>query len=171
MLQLTGCLLIIAGCTGIAAVLCGDLRSRLLLLRQISEIYEDMKYYISYQKATVPETLLRLSEREKEPFSEAFLAIYERMNEQGGNLPEIWREQMEKALAHTPLQAKEKKLMLDFPSCLGYMEEGAQAGALNELLREAVRQTEELSGEQKNKNKMMMSLGVAGGVLLSIMLL
>lgn len=171
MLQLTGCLLIIAGCTGIAAVLCGDLKSRILLLRQISEIYENMKYYISYQKATVPEALLRLSEREKEPFSEAFLEIYERMNEEGGNLPEIWREQMGKALAHTPLCVKEKKLMLDFPSCLGYMEEEAQAGALNELLRETTRQIEELSGEQKNKNKMMMSLGIAGGVLLSILLL
>lgn len=171
MLQLTGCLLVIAGCTGIAAVLCGDMRSRLSLLRQICEIYESMKYYISYQKATVPETLLRLSEREKEPFSEAFLEIYERMNGGGGNLPEIWKEQMEKVLTHTPLHRKERNLILDFPCCLGYMEEEAQAGALDELLREAVRQKEELIGEQKNKNKMMMSLGIAGGVLLSILLL
>ena len=49
------------------------------------------------------------------------------------------------------------------------MEGGAQTGALEELQRQTVNCIEELSMEQKNKNKMVMSLGIAGGVLVSIM--
>lgn len=171
MLQLAGCLMIIAGCMGMAAVVCRDYNSRLFLLRQIREIYEDMKYYITYQKATVPETLLRLSEKERAPFSDVFYEIYEENKEGNGSFPDIWRKHMGKMLSGSSLHEAEKKLLLDFPACLGYMEEEAQAGALEALQREVIRCIEELSGEQKSKNKMVMSLGLAGGVLLSILLL
>lgn len=171
MLQLTGCLLIIAGCVGVAAVVCRDYNSRLFLLKQIREIYENLKYYITYQKMTIPEAVLRLSEKERGPFSGVFHEIYEENREGNGNFPDIWNRHMRKMLSGSALHDAEKKLLLDFPSCLGYMEEGAQAGALEELQREVVRCIEELSGEQKSKNKMVMSLGLAGGVLLSILLL
>lgn len=171
MLQLIGCLMVISGCTGIALVICRDYNSRLHTLSQVRDIYEDMKYYISYQRMTVPEALLKLSEKESAPFAEVFYEIYEAVQEGNSGFPEIWQVQMEKALVYTPLNAAEKKLLLDFPSCLGYMEENAQASALDELQRQVEHHMEELSGEQKNKNKMVMSLGIAGGVLISILLL
>ncbi|MCM1126604.1 MAG: stage III sporulation protein AB [Lachnospiraceae bacterium] len=171
MLQLMGCALIIAGCLGVAWVICRDNNSRLFWLKQIREIYENMKYYIAYQKTTVPEALLRISEKEKEPFAAAFYEIYEECREGNGGFPDVWKIRMEKLLACSSLKGEERKLLMDFPSCLGYMEEGAQAGALDELQREVIRRIEELSGEQKSKNKMVMSLGLAGGVLLSILLL
>ncbi|MDE7250665.1 MAG: stage III sporulation protein AB [Lachnospiraceae bacterium] len=171
MLQLTGCLMIIAGCMGVAAVVCRDYNSRLYLLKQIREIYENLKYYITYQKMTIPEAMLRLSEKERDPFSTVFHEIYEENRLRNGNFPDIWKKHIGKMLSGYVLRDAEKKLLLDFPSCLGYMEEGAQAGALDELQREVIRCIEELSGEQKNKNKMVMSLGLAGGVLLSILLL
>lgn len=162
--------MVMTGCTGIGAVICQDHNRRIVLLRQIRDIFEDMKYYISYQKAAVPEAVLRLSEKERSPFSDTFYEIYEETC-MGGNFPDVWKSYMGKALAGVPLCEKEKKILLDFPSCLGYMEEGAQAAALDELQREVVQRIEELSGEQKNKNKMVISLGLAGGVLLSILLL
>ncbi len=61
MLQLTGCLMIIAGCVGVAAVVCRDYNSRLFLLKQIRKIYENLKYYMRYQKKAIPEAMLPLS--------------------------------------------------------------------------------------------------------------
>lgn len=171
MLQLTGCLMIIAGCVGIAVVICRDYNSRLFLLKQMREIYENLKYYITYQKAAIPEAVLRLSEKERGPFSAAFREIYDESRDGNGNFPDIWKRHIGQILSGSALHDTEKKLLMDFPSCLGYMEEGAQAGALDELQREVIRCIEELSGEQKSKNKMVMSLGLAGGVLLSILLL
>ncbi len=171
MLQLTGCFMIIAGCVGVAAIVCRDYNSRLFWLKQIREIYENMKYYIAYQRTTIPEALLLISKKEKGPFSTVLYEIYEECREGDRGFPEVWKTHMQKLLSGSSLLEGEKKLLMDFPSCLGYMEEGAQAGALDELQREVIRGIEELSGEQKSKNKMVMSLGLAGGVLLSILLL
>lgn len=171
MLSLVGSFLVISGCIGFAGSICRDLNLRLKLLKQIRGIYENMKYYISYQKAAVPEALLRLSEREQGPFGEAFEVIYKGIYEGNKNLTLLWKEEMDKVLQSTPLKRQEKKLIYDFPSCLGFMEENAQARALEELLRETALQIEQLEQEKRNKNKMVMSLGVSVGILISILLL
>jgi len=163
--------MVIVGCIGFAGSLCRDLSMRLKLLKQIQRIYEDMKYYIAYQKAALPEALLRLSEKWQEPFGEAFEKVYKGIYEGRENLSTLWREQMDKVLLNTPLKKQERKLLYDFPSCLGYMEENAQARALEELLRETSLRIGQLEQEKRNKNKMIMSLGVSVGILISILLL
>ena len=61
--------------------------------------------------------------------------------------------------------------LLCFPEKQGFLEQGAQAKALDELIRELQNRIMELEKEQKSKNKMVMSMGIAGGMLLSILLL
>ena len=53
--KLIGCALVLAGCTGFAGSLCRERQERVRMLKQIRGIYEDLKYYISYQRATVLE--------------------------------------------------------------------------------------------------------------------
>lgn len=171
MLRLIGCLLVLAGCTGVAGSVCMDTNNRLMQLKQIRSIYENMKYYIAYQKAAIPEVLFWLSGKAGPPFDGAFERIYQSVYEEGESLPLMWKQYMGAAMAQSPLNGQEKLLILDFPSCLGYMEERAQAGALDELLREVNLRIEELERDKKGKNKMIMSLGVAAGVLMSILLL
>lgn len=171
MLRIAGCMLAVAGCVGFAGSICIDAERRLVLLKQVRRIYETMKYYISYQKAAIPEVLQMLSQKDNSPFAGAFEEIDQRVCEKGENFPAVWHECMEKVLADLPLTKKERNLVMDFPSRLGFMEEHAQAGALDELLREIHLHIEEMEKEQKNKNKMIMSLGVAAGVLISILLL
>ncbi len=154
-----------------AGVMCRDLGCRLAMLKGIRSIYENMKYYITYQKASVPEMIRRLAEREKEPFAGTFHGIYEEIRAGGADFLFVWNKHMKEMLLKTPLRGQEKKMLLDFPTCLGFMEENAQARALDELLREVTIKIEELEGEQRSKNKMIMSLGMAGGIVISILLL
>ena len=171
MLHLAGCILVMAGCTGFTAGICKDGAKRLFLLKQIRIVYENMKYYIAYQKAAIPEALWRLSENNEEPFRGAFKKIYSEVYEEGRNFPLTGQRHMGEVLENQPLTIREKKFVLDFPSCLGFMEENAQAMALDGLLREINLHIEELEAERKGKNKMIMSLGVGAGVLISILLL
>lgn len=171
MLRLIGSLMVICGSVGFAGSLCKDINQRLKLLKQIRGIYENMKYYISYQKTTIPDALLQLSKKGQEPFGEAFEAVCKGIYEGEESLYTLWREQMDKILLHTPLKNQEKKLLYDFPFCLGFMEENAQAMALEELLRETALQIDQLEQDKRNKNKMIMSLGVSVGILISILLL
>ena len=170
-LNLAGCMLVIIGCGGFAASICRDGARRLFLLKQIRIIYENLKYYIAYQKAAVPEALRKLSENNEEPFKRAFEKIYGEVWEEGQNFPLTWQRHMGEILENQPLTKKEKEFILDFPSHLGFMEENAQAQALDGLLREIKLHFEAVEKEQKSKNKMIMSLGVGAGVLISILLL
>lgn len=170
-MRLIGCLLILGGCLGFAGSICGDWNRRLALLKQLRGIYENMKYYITYQKAAVPEALWGIAEKEREPFASAFREICRGIYEEGENFPRLWMRQMEKVAEESPLKEQEKKLIYDFPSCLGYMEENAQALALDELLREIRLHIEELETERKSRNKLIMTLGAAGGCLLALLLL
>ncbi|MDE6891446.1 MAG: stage III sporulation protein AB [Lachnospiraceae bacterium] len=169
--KLTGCLLVTMGCIGFAGSICRDTARRLLLMKRIRNIYENLKYYIAYQKTTVPEALFQLSQKEEAPLAEAFGAVYRECYEDGGDFSGLWRFHMERALEKTPLTVKEKELFYAFPSCLGFMEENAQAAAVDNLLREVERCVEALEAERKNKDRVVMSLGAAFGVLLSILLL
>lgn len=171
MIKLAGCVMIIAGCAGVANAWCAEQKRRLVMLKQIRKIYEDMKYYISYQRTTIPEALHRIAENKELFLTDVFDEIYEEQKKGEKNFPENWEKHMRRALAQTPLQGRERGLLLEFPSCLGFMKGEAQAGALDELLREVSRQIEEREEEQKSKNKMVMSLGLAGGILLTILLL
>lgn len=171
MLRITGCLLVITGSIGFARSICREGKNRLEMLKQMRGIFETMKYYITYQKAAIPEALWKLSDKSDDLISRAFREIYNRVYEKGESLPIVWRQQMGAALMESPLSKEEKKLILDFPACLGFMEENAQAGAVDELLREIDLHIKELTEEQKNKNKMIMSLGTAVGALLSILLI
>ena len=167
MLRIMGCLLVIIGSIGFAQSICREGKNRLEMLKQMRGIFETMKYYIAYQKAAIPEALWKLSDKSDDLISAAFREIYEK----GESLPTVWQVQMEAVLMKSALSKEEKKMILDFPACLGFMEENAQAGAVDELLREINLHIKELTEEQKNKNKMIMSLGAAVGVLLSILLI
>ncbi len=171
MLNLIGCILVITGCVGFTAGICADGTRRLFLLKQMRILYENMKYYIAYQKAAVPEALWKLSENNEGPFKRAFEVIFTEVYEEGKNFPLAWQRYIGEVLENQPLTQKEKKFLLDFPSCLGLMEEDAQAQALDGLLREINLHIEELEKERKGKNKMIMSFGVGAGVLISILLL
>lgn len=171
MLKAVGCLLVVMGCTGFAQGICREGKIRLEMLKQLRSIFEAMKYYIAYQKALIPEALWKLSDKAGSLLSDAFKEIYEKVCEEGESFPFVWHQQMEKALSASCLTKEEQKIILDFPSRLGFMEENAQAGALEEMLWEINLHIEELTTEQKNRNKMIMSLGVGAGVLLSILLI
>lgn len=171
MLRLVGCLLVLTGAVGFAKKICEDVKQHLETLKQLRSIFENMKYYIAYQKATIPETLWKLSHKGDSAFADAFREIYESVYEEGESFPIVWKKQMEQTLQSTVLTAEEKNMVMDFPSSLGFMEGNAQAGALDELLREIDGHIEDLSAEQKSKTKMIMSLGTAAGILISILLL
>lgn len=171
MLRIAGCILVIIGSAGFAQSICREGKKRLELLKRMRGIFVDMKYYIAYQKAAIPELLWKLSDKCDDEFCAAFKEIYVKVCREGESFPLIWKQQMETALVNLPLTTEEKNIMMNFPSCLGFMEENAQAGALDEMLREINLHIDELTADQKSKNKMIMSLGVAVGAMITILLI
>ena len=93
------------------------------------------------------------------------------MEEGGQELVVIWKEELGPSLRKSGLKKKEQEWLLAFPSKQGFLVEQAQAESLGEIRRELEAGIQSLQQEQKSRSKMIMSVGVAGGVLLSILFL
>lgn len=166
-----GSLLVILGALGFSVSLCQEYRMRLALLKRIRGVYEYMEFQISYGKLPIPEILRKLSIKDELCFQQEFGRIARRMEEEGQDLAVIWKEELESPLKKSGLRQKEQEWLLAFPTKQGFLKGQAQAESLNEIRRELEEGIESLQREQKNRNKMIMSVGVAGGVLLSILFL
>ena len=140
-----GSLLIMLGALGFSVSICREYRMRLTLLKRIRGVYEYMEFQISYGKLPIPEILRKLSFKEELCFQQEFGRIAQRMEEGGQELA--------------------------FPTKQGFLKGQAQAESLSEIRRELEEGIEGLQQEQKSRSKMIMSVGVAGGVLLSILFL
>lgn len=166
-----GGILIILGSAGGAFCICADDRRRIFLLKRIQMLYEQMQYEISYGKVPIPNLLRNLSQKKNMIFEKEFQQIASQMCASGKEFEEIWKSNLQGALDKTPLKKQEKELLLCFPEKQGFLEKDAQARALDELLRELQRKITELEEAQKSKNKMVMGIGLASGMLLTILLL
>ncbi len=166
-----GSLLIMLGAFGFSMSICREYRMRLILLKRIRSVYEYMEFQISYGKLPIPEILRRLSFKDELCFRQEFGRIAQRMEDRGQDLAVIWREELEAPLKKSGLKQQEQEWLLAFPTKQGFLKGQAQAESLGEIRRELEEGIESLQQEQRNRNKMIMSVGVAGGVLLSILFL
>lgn len=166
-----GSFLIMLGTFGFSMSICMEYRMRLILLKRIRDVYEYMEFQISYGKLPIPEILRKLSFKDELCFQQEFGRIARRMEEGGQDLAVIWKEELEVSLKKSGLRQKEQEWLLAFPTKQGFLKGQAQAESLNEIRRELEEGIRSLQQEQKNRNKMIMSVGVAGGMLLSILFL
>lgn len=171
MSAIMGSLLVILGAFGFSVSLCLEYRMRLILLKQIRGVYEYMEFQISYGKLPIPEILRKLSFKDELCFRQEFGRIAQRMEEGGQELAVIWKEELGPSLRKSGLKKKEQEWLLAFPSKQGFLVGQAQAESLGEIRRELEAGIQSLQQEQKSRSKMIMSVGVAGGVLLSILFL
>ena len=165
MSAIMGSLLVILGAFGFSVSLCLEYRMRLMLLKQIRGVYEYMEFQISYGKLPIPEILRKLSFKDELCFRQEFGRIAQRMEEGGQELAVIWKEELGPSLRKSGLKKKEQEWLL------GFLIGQAQAESLGEIRRELEDGIQSLQQEQKSRSKVIMSVGVAGGVLLSILFL
>lgn len=171
MLKLAGCILVICGCAGFADSICREAVERLSLLKEIKRIYEDMQYYIAYRKEVITEVLYQLSQSREGYFTASFYTIYQKTREGKEPFPTVWKQYMKGVLERSPLKKKEYFLLMELPGCIGFLEEHAQAKAFDRLIRECELRIKEQEKEQRDKNRIVMGVGVTAGILLSILLL
>lgn len=166
-----GSLLVMLGSLGFSVSICGEYRKRIRLLKKIRGIYEYIRFQIAYGKMPIPEMMKKLSCKEELCFQKEFGRIAKRMEEGNRDFALIWKEELGEVLRESGLKPQEQEWLLQFPARQGFLKEEAQADAFLEVQKELEETIAELERVQKNRNKMIMSVGATGGVLLSILFL
>lgn len=170
--KIVGIICILAGCAGLGRLKVRQEKERIRYLREWIRIIRRMQDEISYGKHTLPEICLILADIGDSWYAPYFKEIHRQMLlGDGTGLKEAWGEQLHDCLKNLPLQEEEKDIILRLPVCLGLQEETRQAMGFEQavnLLSEKCRKAEEA---HENRAKMIHSVSILAGLLLSILLL
>ena len=172
MFKLCGILLLRTGCVGFAYSLCREKQRKILLLKEFKYLYARMQNEMQYAKDPFPALFLRLSENVSEPLSGMLQRISRQMSpSQSIGFEEVWQKEAALVLKEYALDELPKNTILRFPAFMSLWECGGQVKALQRQIDELEHMIAELESEEKSKRKMIMSLGVAAGLFLTIILL
>ena len=169
MLRLLGIFCLSAGCMGLGWSFRDRLKKSLEEQYQIRQMLKMLQNEIVYSRAPLPEACLRIAGRMPEPYREAFMGIHKEMAAGHGTaFGVVWRKRMEACAGQLALPAEEKARLLEVGSCVGFMDGQMQAQALEQHIHRLELSIEKQEKEMADKSKVIMSLGVMGGLLIVI---
>ena len=172
MFKLLGAVLLVVGGTGFSFCICKDLNSRLIFLREVRYMYELIQSEIRYTSLPLPQIFKNISDKIRDPFGSLLKRVGDGMEPgKGGVLGEVWRQEAEKSLSEVPFTNKQKDFLLRFPESMGLLDSKGQAKALQRRMDELDGWIARQEREGKEQNRVIMSAGIAGGVLFAILLL
>lgn len=172
MLRLLGIFCLSIGCAGLGWSMKDRLKKGLEELYQVRQILKMMQSEITYSRASLPEACLRLAGRAPEPYREALEGIHEEMlANKGTTFDAIWRRQMERCTRRLVLHAEEKRRLLEFGSCVGFMDGQMQAQMLEQYIHRLELSIERQEKDMANKSKVIMSLSIMGGLMIAVILI
>lgn len=172
MLRLIGAGMLLLGMSGYSFCLCRELRERLQCLREMKRMYEQFGSQVGYSMAALPELCKMTEAVMKSPFAEFLHDICEETEKNTGKaFPMIWEEQVEKHFIKSALKKEDKALLLEFSRSFGHADRELQRRAIENQLSvlEASLQKQEM--QLAEREKLIMSLGTMGGMLLIILLI
>lgn len=172
MLRLIGAVMLLCGTGGFAACLCRDMHHRLRQLYAMKRMYELFRSQIRYSLAAFPELCRMSSFHMEKPFSAFLFAVYEKAEENSGkSYPQIWEEEAERFFAESVMKKEDKMQLLEFARSLGYADKDLMEQEMEERIRTLLRVIQDIEAHLAEREKMMMSFGIMGGLLLVILLL
>lgn len=172
MFQFLGVFFLLLGAVGFSYSICRDYKARLSLLKDMKEMYRLLQSEICYTSLPLPEIFRTIGTRCKEPISRVLLSVSDSMTfgfEE--EFSEIWTREMQKGLEQTLLTKQQKELLFILPESIGMNESKGQAEALRKYIEELDRCILQMEEEEKSRNKVIMSLGIAAGLFMVIILL
>ena len=172
MCKLIGSLFLIAGTTGISICCCAQMRKRMIVLAKMQRLFELIYSQVSYRREPMPEICRVVSSQTGGDFRQMLTEMYEVwMGSRGTPFPQIWKAFSAKYGAGWGLTREEQALLENFGGQPGYADRGFQERSMAEII-ENLSKHMEMCGKKKNeRERMIMSFGIMGGLLSVIILI
>lgn len=172
MVKLAGVLCLMIGSVGFAASLCLERRKQYFQLAEMKHMFLLIQENVRYSGLPISLIIQKTSEKMKEPFAKVLLDIStELLQNDGRQFDEVWKRKMQMMADELFINQEQKELLYEFPRSLGLWEKEGQAKAFTFYIEEISKYLEQMEKEEKDKNKVIMSLGAAAGILLTVLLL
>lgn len=172
MFRLVGAVMLLFGTGGYSVCCCRDMHRRLHCLYEMKRMFEIFYSQIGYCAADFPETCKMAECYMESPFSEMLHAVSEEAEKNTGKpIPRIWEEQVKSCFLQSALKKEDKALLMELSRSLGCADKELQKQAINNQSAALCAKIQKTETHMAEREKMVMSLGIMGGLLLVIILL
>jgi stage III sporulation protein AB len=171
-IKIIGCVLILTSSAGMGLYFSGELKNRINDLKELKKIIFLLRGDIRYANTPLPEAVQALSVRHDGKYKKFLQKISERLYELGGvSFCTIWKEAVSKELDNTSLNKKDLAALGQFGENLGYLDKDMQINTIDLYLEQIEEEIKDLSHNVKQKTYLYNSLGILGGIFITIIML
>lgn len=171
-IRIVGCIMIVTASAGMGFFFSGELRNRIMDLKELKKLIFLLRGDIRYANTPLPEAVQALSFRHDGKYKPFLTKIAERLIELGGvSFCTIWKEAVTKELENTSLNKKDLANLGQLGENLGYLDKDMQINTLDLYLSQIEEEINELSKGIKEKSYIYNSLGIMGGIFITLIML
>lgn len=140
-------------------------------LNEIKKALTILKSEIEFNLTALPEAMLNISKRVKEPIKTILMDFSEKLiNKDERTVNEIWFDVIKANKKNTYFNNEDFEIFNSFGKTLGYLDRIMQINSINMVIDYIDQKVEMLNKISVKNKKMYQSLGVLGGLIIIIIL-
>lgn len=170
-LKIAGSLLVTCSCGALGLWKAGQWKDHLGMLEQLRKMIVLLRSEILYAHTPLGEALGHVGRKSEGVLAGLFGAVEERtMQQQGELFYIIWREEVEKRKKEMLLSDRERQELIAFGEHLGYLDLEMQEHTVALYLEQLEMSIRFYREHEREQSRLYASLGIMGGLFLSIMM-
>jgi stage III sporulation protein AB len=172
MIKIAGALLVLLAFSGLGNAYASDVRRRLKALYQCRNLAILLQGQIRYAGLDLAESLTEASGHLDGPFRDFCRNLAEKIKTMPGqDIATLWRYHTERDLKESGMKKEDRELFAEIGVMLGYLDGESQYRHLENYRERLDRAIGQAETETASKCRLYRSLGVLGGMFLTILLL
>lgn len=171
-IKILGCILIITSSAGMGFFFSGEIKTRIAELQELKKLIFLLRGDIRYANTPLPEAVQAMAIRHDGKYKRFLTGIAKKLNELGGvSFCSIWKNAVEKDLEKTSLSKKDLEGLARLGENLGYLDKAMQINTLDLYISQLEEEIVDISRNVKEKSYLYNSLGILGGIFITLIML
>lgn len=170
-MKVIGCIMVIGSCAAMGFYFSSEMKERINDLKELRKLIGLLRGDIRYAATPLPEAVAALNRRHNGSFHKFLDYVSTKLNELSGQtFASIWRSGVDKMLADTSLNRKDKLMLAQLGENLGYLDKDMQVNTLDLYLTQLEDEIADLSKSVKEKSYLYNTLGIMAGIFITIIM-
>ena len=170
-LRMLGGGLVVVSCSGLGFFMAGQWNEHLKTMETLRKMVFLLKGEIMYANSPLTEAFERTGKKTGGELGSLFERVSERLcNQQGEPFYAVWQEEIEQLPKSVCLSGEDKQSLKDLGEHLGYLDAEMQERNLLLYLEQLDLAIDYLRKHKQEKNRLYASLGIMGGLFLTLVM-
>lgn len=171
MIRLTGAVLLILTSSLYGWLRAKELTERRSELNYLSQLIAAFKSEVSFQRSSLGEVFLKISDKSRLPYQNIFHGIYQGMECERNSFEDMWQEALGRMAAETCLKEEDIQYMAELTNLTKAVDYRYREEIFEQVSGEMEERKKHLENEYRQKGKVYCCMGITIGILGVIILI